>query len=67
MTTTPPERLLTVDQLAEALGVPKATVYKWTHEGTAPRSYKVGRHLRFKADDVATWLESKASEPQPAA
>ncbi len=50
------ERLVTVDELAKWLGVPTATIYRWRHHRDGPPSYKVGRHVRFRAVEVEDWL-----------
>jgi excisionase family DNA binding protein len=42
-----PDRLLSVEELAAWLGVPKKTVYGcWRQWGL--RGYRVGRYLRFR-------------------
>lgn len=51
--------LLSPQQLADYLGVPLATVYRWRHESTGPRGIKVGKHVRYRRRDVEAWLESK--------
>jgi excisionase family DNA binding protein len=49
-------RLLTVEEVADYLGVPKKTVYAcWREWGL--RGYRVGRHLRFRVRHVEEWLE----------
>ncbi len=53
--------LLTTDQLAEYLGVPTPTIYAWRVRGLGPRACKVGKHLRWRQDDVEHWLESMAA------
>ena len=51
-------RLLTVDELAAYLGVPKKTVYGcWRAWGL--RGYRVGRYLRFRERHVEEWLQSQ--------
>jgi excisionase family DNA binding protein len=51
-------RLLTVDELAQYLGVPKKTIYGcWQEWGL--KAYKVGRHLRFRERHVEDWLRSR--------
>ena len=53
--------LLTVDELAEILVVPKSWVYSRTREtgpDTIPR-IRVGKYLRFVLDDVFRWLEKQ--------
>lgn len=52
---------LTTKELAGYLSVPIDTVYKWRKHGTAPRSYVIGKHLRFRWSDVEAWLASKAA------
>jgi excisionase family DNA binding protein len=51
-------RLLSVEELAAYLGVPKKTVYGcWRHWGL--RGYRVGRYLRFRQRQVEEWLQSR--------
>jgi len=58
-------QLLTVDELAQVLRVPKATVYRWRSTGDGPRGYSIGRHVRFRWPDVEAWLEERAdSSPE---
>ncbi|MBW2643493.1 MAG: helix-turn-helix domain-containing protein [Deltaproteobacteria bacterium] len=55
------QNLLSVDELAESLNVPKSWVYSRTREtgpATMPR-IKVGKYCRFVLDDVLTWLKSQ--------
>ncbi len=59
------ERLLSVEEVAEWLGVPVGTIYAWRYRSTGPASYKVGRHVRFRRDDVESWLEEQRCEPAP--
>lgn len=60
----PPElgdRLWTVGQVSDYLGVPVATLYVWRHRGTGPKAYRVGRHLRYDPADVRRWLDELAA------
>ena len=51
-------RLLSVEELAAYLGVPKKTVYScWRYWGL--RGYRVGRYLRFRERHVEEWLSSR--------
>jgi excisionase family DNA binding protein len=51
-------RLLSVEELAAYLGVPKKTVYGcWRQWGL--RGYRVGRYLRFREQHVEQWLQSR--------
>jgi excisionase family DNA binding protein len=46
------EPLIGIEELAEYLGVPIKTLYKWRQEGTGPCSVRVGRHVRYFVSDV---------------
>lgn len=59
--------LLTVTEVAELLSVPVKTMYAWRYHGDGPPAIKVGRHLRYRPDDVEAWLDQQAAEPAPAA
>ena len=51
-------RLMTIDELAEVLNVPRSWIYQRTHRGASdPIPYiKVGRLLRFRMEAVEEWL-----------
>jgi len=58
------QNLLTVDELAKSLNVPKSWVYSRTREtgpNTMPR-IKVGKYCRFVLDDVLTWLKKQGED-----
>lgn len=57
-TDTPLDRtpLWTMDDLCAKLRVAKSTVHTWRKRGTAPRAYRIGRHLYFEDSDVRAWL-----------
>jgi excisionase family DNA binding protein len=52
-------RLVTVADLADYLGVPPATLYQWRYRGEGPPGFRVGRHLRYRWSDVHQWIESR--------
>lgn len=49
-------RLLSVDDLAGWLNVPKQTIYEWNCGRKGPKRFRVGKHIRYRAEDVLTWL-----------
>ena len=51
------DRLLTVQDLGEYLGVPATTLYQWRYRREGPRGFRVGRHIRYPWIDVAEWIE----------
>lgn len=49
---------LTAAELAERLnGVPEETLAYWRRIGKGPRYARFGRHVRYRASDVAAWEE----------
>jgi excisionase family DNA binding protein len=58
-----PPQLLTIDDLAEYLRVSRATVRTWRARGGGPLGIKVGRHVRYRPEDVERWLDERKSEP----
>ena len=55
------QNLLTVDELAKSLNVPKSWVYSRTRvigTDSMPR-IKVGKYCRFVLNDVLDWLKSQ--------
>ena len=55
------DRLLTPQEVAEYLHVPLGTIHKWRYLRKGPRSIRVGKHLRYRTDDVVCWLEERSS------
>jgi len=53
-------QLLDVPALAEYLDIPTATIYRWNHLGTGPTPYRVGRHVRYRPEEVERWLETRS-------
>lgn len=45
--------------LAQYLGVPVATVYTWRTRGGGPPGMRVGRHVRYRPQDVEAWLRGR--------
>jgi excisionase family DNA binding protein len=48
--------VLTIEELAVYLKIPKSTLYKLVREGKIP-SQKIGRHWRFRKGAIDHWLE----------
>lgn len=56
------DRLLTVQELAEYLGVPVATLYQWRYRREGPKGFRVGRHLRYRWSEIEAWVERQMAE-----
>jgi len=50
--------VLTIEELAAYLKIPKSTLYKLVREGKIP-SQKVGRHWRFHRGAIDEWLKQE--------
>jgi len=55
------DRLWSVLQTSDYLGIPVGTLYQWRHRGQGPRAFKVGRWLRYDPAEVRRWLEDEAA------
>jgi excisionase family DNA binding protein len=55
----PGEQLLTVQELAQYLGVPVATLYQWRYRREGPPGFRVGRHVRYRWRDVEDWISQQ--------
>ena len=55
------DELLTIAEVAAIVRAPVATLRYWRHLGTGPRSFRVGRGVRYWRTDVTAWLEQQRS------
>ncbi len=55
------DKMLSINDVAEYLGVPKATLHCWSSRGIGPKRYKVGRYLRYRRADVDAWINAQAA------
>ncbi len=53
--------LLTERQVCRLLGVSRVSLFKWRRRGVFPRPIRFGpgRMIRWRREDVATWLASR--------
>lgn len=52
--------ILTIDEAARLLRIPRSSVYKLAQEGKIP-SQKVGRHWRFHRGMLIRWISGQAN------
>lgn len=55
-----PTPWLSVEQIAEHLGVSKDTVYTWISTRNMP-AHKVGRLWKFQTPEVDTWVKNNGA------
>jgi excisionase family DNA binding protein len=57
-------RWLSVEEIAQYLGVKRDTIYKWLENKRMP-AHKVGRLWKFQKNEVDIWVRSRgANQPQ---
>jgi excisionase family DNA binding protein len=58
------EGLLTPEEVCQLLKIKRSYLYDLTHRNQIPY-LKLGRHLRFRRCEIASWLEGKRIEAVP--
>ena len=56
------ERLRSITDLSEMLGVQIHAIYRWRHKGEGPVGYRIGRHVKYRRATVEAWLETQTDE-----
>jgi excisionase family DNA binding protein len=51
-------RLWSVQDVAEYLGIPVQTIYRWRTKGYGPPGRRMGKHVRFVPEEVRAWVAS---------
>jgi predicted DNA-binding transcriptional regulator AlpA len=54
--------LLDVNDVAEALSMPRATIREWERTGAMPRRVEVNGQRRWIATDIERWVETRRDE-----
>jgi len=50
------DRLWTVDDLSEFLGIAVNTIHGWRSKNYGPPARKIGKHLRYDPAQVREWI-----------
>jgi hypothetical protein len=58
------DEMLTLQEACAFLRVPEGTLRYWRHLGSGPRSFKLGRHVRYWRGDLILWLSEQTNAPQ---
>jgi predicted DNA-binding transcriptional regulator AlpA len=53
------QELLTIDEAAAIVRAPVATLRYWRHLGTGPRSFRLGRRVVYRTDDLHDWIQTR--------
>ncbi len=51
--------LLTVDEAASFLRTPAATLRYWRHLGVGPDSFRLGRRVVYRFEDLVRWIDEQ--------
>jgi excisionase family DNA binding protein len=51
--------VISIDEVARRLDIPKSTLYGWRYKHTGPRSHRAGKHLRYRWSEVLEWLDNQ--------
>ena len=51
------EKWLSVEEIAEHLGISKETIYRWLEKGKIP-AHRVGKLWKFRPSEVDEWVKS---------
>lgn len=62
MQTTTLRTFLWVEELADELDIPLATLRHWRRNGKGPKAFLVGKRLAYDRRDIAEWLDSKREQ-----
>ena len=63
ITASPETELLTISEAAELVRAPVATLRYWRHLGIGPRSFRLGRRVVYRRDDLRLWIDSQRDLP----
>ena len=58
------DEMLTLQEACAFLRVPEGTLRYWRHLGSGPRSFKLGRHVRYGRAALVLWLSEQTTRPQ---
>ncbi|HEV8164589.1 MAG TPA: helix-turn-helix domain-containing protein [Actinomycetota bacterium] len=61
------DRLLSVEEVAERLGVPVSTLHYWSHRGEELVGARIGRRLRYRESQVDAYIAAKFKQREATA
>jgi excisionase family DNA binding protein len=54
-----PADLFAISEAAELLRAPVATLRYWRHLGSGPHSFRLGRRVLYRRDDLHAWIDAQ--------
>jgi predicted DNA-binding transcriptional regulator AlpA len=55
-------KLWTVTDVSDHLGIPVNTLYQWRTKGYGPTGRRIGKHVRYRPEDVDNWITEQGSD-----
>jgi excisionase family DNA binding protein len=56
------DKLWGIKDVAEYLDIPLQTLYQWRSRGYGPPGIRLGRHVKYRPDDVRAWVAAMVRE-----
>lgn len=53
--------IATPSETAQYLQIPLRTLGQWRYTGDGPRFLRIGRHVRYRWEDIDAWLNQQGS------
>ena len=54
--------LITITEASERLRTPAATLRYWRHLDIGPKSFKIGRRVVYRRDDLEAWIDTQRGQ-----
>lgn len=51
--------IVRVPQVEREYGIPAATLRWYRHVGRGPKSFKIGRRIAYRREDVEAWIQGE--------
>ncbi|WP_020495668.1 helix-turn-helix transcriptional regulator [Sciscionella marina] len=52
-------KLMSINDVAEFLGIPVGTLYQWRTRGYGPTGRRIGKYVRYRPEDVEAWVDGQ--------
>ena len=56
------DKLLTINEVADITRTSVETCRHWRKHGTGPKSFRLGRRVVYREQDVTAWITAAAAE-----
>lgn len=53
---------LSLQEVAQKLGVTEKALYHWRYGGVGPPSYRIGGRIKYRIDELEEWIKAQRSQ-----